>query len=106
YNQPAPVLSITDENGQTISVNRAPSVQVVSEQAAAQAVQILAGDTRFPGTSAQQFQSWYAQNPGDVVAGKTGTSVAVVGNNDNAGNASLWFVGMTPDLVATSAMIN
>jgi membrane peptidoglycan carboxypeptidase len=106
YNAPAPVLSITDENGQTISVNRAPAVQVVSPQAAAQAVQILSGDTVFPGTSASEFRSWYAQNPTAVVAGKTGTSVAVVGNNDNAGNASLWFVGMTPDLVATSALIN
>jgi len=106
YNAPAPVLSITDENGRTITVNRAPAVPVVSPQAAAQAVQILAGDTTFPGTSASQFRSWYAQNPNEIVAGKTGTSVAVVGNNDNAGNASLWFVGMTPDLVATSALIN
>ncbi|HLY32972.1 MAG TPA: transglycosylase domain-containing protein [Jatrophihabitantaceae bacterium] len=106
YNAPAPVLSITDENGQTISVNRSPAVQVVSEQAAAEAVQILTGDTRYPGTAASQFASWYQQNPGSLVASKTGTSVAVVGNNDNAGNASLWFVGMTPDLVATSALIN
>ncbi|MDT4939600.1 MAG: hypothetical protein QOG80_3271, partial [Pseudonocardiales bacterium] len=106
YNAPAPIVSITDENGQPIAVKRSPGVQVVSPQVAAQAIQILAGDTRFPGTSAQQFQSWYQQNPGAVVAGKTGTSVAVVNLKDTAQNAALWFVGMTPNLVATSALIN
>jgi membrane peptidoglycan carboxypeptidase len=69
-------------------------------------VQILAGDTEAPGTSAAPFQSWYGSNSGKIVAGKTGTSVAVVGGKETSQNAALWFVGMTPNLVATSALIN
>jgi membrane peptidoglycan carboxypeptidase len=107
FNAPAPVISIEDQNTkQKISVKRSPSVQAVSPQVAAQAIQILTGDTQFPGTSAGQFQSWYAQHPGQLVAGKTGTSVAVVNNKETQQNASLWFVGMTPQYVAVSALIN
>jgi membrane peptidoglycan carboxypeptidase len=105
YNAPSPILSVIDENGQAMDLNRAPETQVVSPQVAAQAVQILEGDTRYPGTSAAQFQSWYGTG-GSLVAGKTGTSVAVVNAKDTADNAALWFVGMTPSLVATSAVIN
>jgi membrane peptidoglycan carboxypeptidase len=72
---------------------------------AAQAVRILTGDTHYHGTSAAPFRSWYAANS-SLVAGKTGTSVAVVHGRDTDQNASLWFVGMTPQLVATSAVVN
>jgi len=105
FNAPAPILSITDKDGKSIAVKRSPGVQVVSPQIALQAIDILAGDTVAPGTSAAQFQPWYQQGL-SVVAGKTGTSVAVVNGKDSTKNASLWFVGMTPDLVATSAVIN
>jgi membrane peptidoglycan carboxypeptidase len=69
---------------------------------AAQAVNILAGDTKGSGTSANAFQNWYNQN-GSVVAGKTGTAVD---GGKGTKNSALWFVGMTPSLVATSAVIN
>jgi membrane peptidoglycan carboxypeptidase len=107
FNLPAPVLSITDGRGKPIDVKRSPGVQVVSPQVALQAIDILSGDTTSIGTSAAQFQSWYQQG-GSVVAGKTGTSVAVDPRShlDTHENASLWFVGMTPNLVATSALIN
>ncbi|MDQ2748935.1 MAG: transglycosylase domain-containing protein [Pseudonocardiales bacterium] len=107
FNAPAPIQSITDENGKAIDVRRSPGVQVVAPQVALQAVDILAGDTRFPGTSAQQFQDWYNQGQ-SVVAGKTGTSVAVDprSRQDTNKNASLWFVGMTPTLVAATAIVN
>ncbi len=106
YNAPAPILSITDAEGRTVPVKRAPGVQVVDPQVAAQAIQILTNDTTPPGTSAIPFQNWYAQTQ-SVVAGKTGTSVAVNSRGkDTNENAALWFVGMTPDLVATSALIN
>jgi membrane peptidoglycan carboxypeptidase len=105
FNTPAPILSITGPNGQSIPVKRSAGVQVVSPQVAQQAVQILEGDTKSPGTSADPFQDWYNQNQ-SLVAGKTGTGVAVVNGKDTDKNASLWFVGMTPDLVATSALIN
>jgi len=101
FNAPSPIKSITDENGHPILVKRSPAVQVVSPQVAAQAVNILAGDTTFPGTSAGPFQNWYSQN-GSAVAGKTGT--AVTGTGDK--NSALWFVGMTKNLVATAAVIN
>ncbi|HJQ41983.1 MAG TPA: transglycosylase domain-containing protein, partial [Jatrophihabitantaceae bacterium] len=108
FNAPSPILSIEETvNGQPrqIPVKRSEEVQVVSPQVALQAVQILKGDTRFPGTSASQFSSWYGQNS-SAIAGKTGTSVAVVNGKDTDANASVWFVGMTPDLVATTALIN
>jgi membrane peptidoglycan carboxypeptidase len=103
---PAPVSSITDSNGQALPVRRTAGVQVVAPQVARQAVDILTGDTQGDGTSYQAFQSWYSDGH-SVVAGKTGT----VGAVDSRGrpsdkNASIWFVGMTPNLVATSALIN
>jgi membrane peptidoglycan carboxypeptidase len=105
FNAPAPIISISESDGHSVPVKRSPGVQVVSPQVALQAVQLLAGDTKYPGTSASQFQSWYSQNS-SIVAGKTGTSVAVVNGKDTEQNASLWFVGMTPNLVAASALIN
>jgi membrane peptidoglycan carboxypeptidase len=105
FNAPSPILRITDSNGQELNVNRPASVQAISPMVALQAVQILQGDTKSPGTSATPFQKWYAQNSSEV-AGKTGTSVAVIRGKDSDQNASLWFAGMTPDLVATSALIN
>ncbi len=106
YNSPAPIVSVSDNNRRAISVPRSPGVQVVAPQVAMQAVQILTGDTKDNGTSAKQFQSWYASNH-SAIAGKTGTSSAV----DRRGretdkNASLWFVGMTPNLVAATGVIN
>jgi membrane peptidoglycan carboxypeptidase len=100
YNAPAPVLSITDSHGKAVPVKRSPGVQVVAPQVAAQAVDILAGDTKSVGTSASVFDSWYADNS-SIVAGKTGTNAS---NNKN--NSSIWFVGMTPDLVAATGVIN
>jgi membrane peptidoglycan carboxypeptidase len=105
YNAPSPVISIKDSQGNQVRVNRPTPVQVVSPQVARQAVQILTGDTVSTGTSAGPFASWYAVNQSPV-AGKTGTSVAVVNGKDSTQNASLWFVGMTPKYVATSALIN
>ncbi|MFN2560715.1 MAG: transglycosylase domain-containing protein [Jatrophihabitans sp.] len=100
YNLPAPVLSINDSRGQTVAVKRTAGVQVVAPQVAAQAVDILSGDTKGVGTSAGVFDNWYAGNP-SIIAGKTGTNAA---NSRN--NSSVWFVGMTPNLVASTAVIN
>jgi membrane peptidoglycan carboxypeptidase len=108
YNAPAPIVRITDYSGEhTVRVPRSPEVQAVAPQVALQAVQILKGDTdAFPGTSASQFQSWYAAG-GSAVAGKTGTGpVTDSHGRETDQNGALWFVGMTPNLVATSALIN
>jgi membrane peptidoglycan carboxypeptidase len=116
FNAPAPIVAIkkpvlkagqevssdpTNDSYTAIETHRAHPVQVVSPQVARQAVQILSGDTKYPGTSAQPFQSWYSTNS-SIVAGKTGTAVAA----DESKNSSIWFVGMTPQLVAANAIVN
>jgi membrane peptidoglycan carboxypeptidase len=107
YNQPAPILSIKGSGGKAIAVKRSPGVQVVLPQIARKAVHVLIGDTQDPGTSADAFARWYDDDSSEV-AGKTGTATAVNPRTgkDTKENASLWFVGMTPDLVATSALVN
>jgi membrane peptidoglycan carboxypeptidase len=104
---PSPVVSIKNINGDPLEVKRPTrGVQVVSPMVARQAVQILTGDTVTTGTSAVPFAPWYAANPTSLVAGKTGTAVAVINGKDSNQNSSLWFVGLTPKYVATSAVIN
>jgi membrane peptidoglycan carboxypeptidase len=100
YSEPAPVLSIQDSHGTVLPVKRTPSVQVVAPQVAAQAVQILTGDTHGFGTSADAFAGWYAQN-GSPIAGKTGTDAP-----SPKYNSSVWFVGVTPSLVAACGVID
>jgi membrane peptidoglycan carboxypeptidase len=101
YNAPTPVLEIKDSHNNAIRVKRSPGVQAIAPQVAAQAVQILSGDTTFPGSAASVFTDWYATNS-SIVAGKTGTA-----ESKSAGkNGAIWFAGMTPDLVATAAVIN
>ncbi len=108
YNPPAPITKITDYTGQhSVRVPRAPEVAVLAPQVALQAVKILKGDTDgFPGTSASEFESYYSDGGSDV-AGKTGTGpVTDSHGHETDQNGALWFVGMTPNLVATSALIN
>jgi membrane peptidoglycan carboxypeptidase len=107
YNAPSPIKSITSNTGQPMRVPRSPGQQVVSPQVARQAVQILTGDTQSPGTSTDAFASWYAAHPGLEISGKTGTAPGIdpkTGKDDK--NGALWFVGMTPKLVATTALVN
>jgi membrane peptidoglycan carboxypeptidase len=101
FNAPAPVKAIEDQGGSAVPVKRTPGVRVLSPQVAAQAATILTGDTSSIGTSASVFSSWYGENS-SLVAGKTGTAQA----NKQDKNSSVWFVGMTPKLVAASAIID
>lgn len=102
FNAPAPILSVTDSNGSALRVKRqSGGTRVVAPQVADQAVEILQGDTQPGGTAASPFESWYADG-GSKIAGKTGTGVA----QPQTKNGAIWFVGMTPDLVAVSALIN
>ena len=105
FHAPAPILSVTDSNGSALSLKRSPGVQVVSPDTARKAVKILTGDTRGDGTSSSEFASWDDAGHSEV-AGKTGTVAAVKNGKETSKNASVWFVGMTPNLVATSALIN
>jgi membrane peptidoglycan carboxypeptidase len=101
FNAPAPVLSIKDSDGNTIAVKRTPGKQVIAPQVAAQAAQILTGDTSGGGTSASVFSNWYATHS-SVIAGKTGTNESTKKNE----NSSIWFVGMTPNLVGATGVID
>jgi membrane peptidoglycan carboxypeptidase len=107
FNTPAPILSVTDASGHARQVPRTPGVQVVSPQVALEAVQLLEGDTKGQGTSADPFGNLWYDHGGSDVAGKTGTSVAVdsKGKATNE-NSAIWFVGMTPNLVAATAIVN
>ncbi len=104
---PSPIISIKDEAGKDVDVKRSPCTPVMSPQVARIALKVLSGDTHAPGTSATQFRSVYAANPGIDVAGKTGT-VNATGPNGHplTTNADLWFAGVTPDLAATTALFN
>jgi membrane peptidoglycan carboxypeptidase len=110
YNSPAPIESIKDSDGKSIAVPRTQAQRVVAPQVARQAVQILTGDTRTEGTtigtSATQFAPWYANHSSDI-AGKTGTAPGLDRKTGKSNkNGALWFVGMTPNLVATTALID
>ena len=107
YNAPSPIKSITTSNGQPIRVPRSPGRQVISPQVAREAVQILQGDTQTGGTSADSFAPWYATHPYSLVAGKTGTAPGISPRtHKDDKNGALWFAGMTPNYVATTALIN
>ena len=102
YNAPAPVLSISDSDGNALPVKRSTRVQAVAPQVAAEAVDILTHDTRGVGTTADVFGDFNASSSSHI-AGKTGTNQAYPQTKKNS---SVWFVGMTPDLVAATGVIN
>ena len=102
YNTPAPVLSITDSDGNALPVKRTPPVRAVAQQVALQAVDILTKDTTGQGTSANVFSAWNSAG-GSPIAGKTGTNQSYPHKSKNS---SVWFVGMTPQLVAATGIIN
>jgi membrane peptidoglycan carboxypeptidase len=102
YCPPDPIVSITDANGQPVQYTKPACAPEVDPLVARTAVDILIGDTsESGGTSVPQFSSYYRQG-GSPIAGKTGT------NNDKSDtvNAALWFVGVTPHLVAATALVN
>jgi len=103
---PSPVLSVKDPSGKDLDFNRTPCAQKMAPQVARIALQMLSGDTHAPGTSAQAFESLYSVNPGITVAGKTGTVNASKNGHQLPTNADLWFAGVTPSYVATTALFN
>jgi membrane peptidoglycan carboxypeptidase len=103
---PAPVLSVKAASGKDVDFNRTPCAQKMAPQVARIALQMLSGDTHAPGTSAPAFESLYSVNPGITVAGKTGTVNASKNGHQLPTNADLWFAGVTPSLVATTALFN
>jgi membrane peptidoglycan carboxypeptidase len=105
YCTPAPVISIADKTGKAIAVKRTPCTQVMTPQVARTAVSLLTGDTQAGGTSANIFRTgWYNGANKSLIAGKTGTDVS--GPATKQLNSSFWFVGVTPKVVSTMALIN
>jgi membrane peptidoglycan carboxypeptidase len=106
YCAPAPVTSITDKTGKQVSLKRTPCTQEMTPQVARQATNLLTGDTQSGGTTAKIFRgsSWYGNNS-SLIAGKTGTDTVTNAKGTEL-NTSFWFVGMTPGMVATMALIN
>ncbi len=103
YHAPLPVLSITKADGSDVKFTKPAAKQVIYPYVARQAIAIMSGDTtQALGTARATFSKYWK---GSVVAGKTGTAPGYVGTNGNF-NGALWFVGMTPSVVATSAVIN
>jgi membrane peptidoglycan carboxypeptidase len=105
YCTPAPILSITDESGRPVSLKRTPCSVQMTPQVARTAVSLLNGVTKSGGDASKVFSSYYSKG-GSAVAGKTGTDGALDANGADTLNSSFWFVGMTPNLTATMALIN
>ena len=108
YCPPNPIVSITNPAGQPVNYTKPTCTRVLSQQVARSAVDILIGDTKTSaGTAASRFGGYYGAG-GSPVAGKTGTdnSADLQTGKDNGGNSALWFVGVTPHLVSSTALVN
>jgi membrane peptidoglycan carboxypeptidase len=97
---PSPVLRVQRTNGSTLPLRKPACRRVLSPYVARTLVTLMRKDTH-SGTAASYFQRWYARNGSDV-AGKTGTD----NNAADNGNSALWFVGLTPHLVAAASLVN
>lgn len=108
-----PILSVTSPSGAPVKFNQPGCVRKMDPWVARTAVDILEGDTQ-TGTARKFFvPDFYDKlsKHDHIVAGKTGTNNAAYQSGpkrgeDNGSNSSLWFVGLTPKLVATSAIVN
>ena len=104
-----PILSITASNGKTVPFKQATCARKMSKWVARTALQIMVGVTTQGTAQQDMYNSFYSKYSEFKfpVAGKTGTNNAVDKNGkDNKENSALWFVGVTPDLVAASAMFD
>lgn len=101
FNAPAPVTMVYDSDGNAVDTRRGAAVQAVPAETAMKAVDIMTGETKGQGTSADRFRSWYADDGSDI-AGKTGTAPGT----PTSKNGAIWFVGMTPSIAAATAIIN
>jgi membrane peptidoglycan carboxypeptidase len=102
---PTPIISITAVDGKTpVPFKRLGCARKMDTFTARTVVDIMTGDTTFGqgGTAAEAFGGW----SGGKVAGKTGTNNGSINGSDSNNNAALWFVGVTPNLVSTTAIYN
>lgn len=107
-----PITAVTDTNGRPVQYQKPACRHVFSAWTARTAINIMQGDTHHNGgTAGNQFDGFYRALGSDThdVAGKTGTNNASYQSGpqkgkDDGTNAALWFVGLTPRLVATTAV--
>ena len=97
---PVPVLRVIGGDGSTLDVHRPACRRVLNRYVARTLVTLMRHDTH-DGTARLPFRKWYTTGHSDV-AGKTGTD----NNAADNGTAALWFVGMTPHLVAAASLVN
>jgi membrane peptidoglycan carboxypeptidase len=97
---PHPVLRITGPTGRALHVPVPACHRVLTPWVAHTITTFMRADTT-RGTAASYFQNWYAHG-GPSIAGKTGTD----NNAADNGNSALWFVGMTPRLVAAASIVD
>jgi membrane peptidoglycan carboxypeptidase len=97
---PVPIVRVTGPGGRHTAVQRPSCHRALSPYVARTLVTFMRRDTH-DGTAASYFHGWYGSGRSDV-AGKTGTD----NNAADNGNAALWFVGMTPHLVSSAALVD
>ena len=110
---PTPVKSVIDSTGKPVPLKARPGCsRQFTPYVARTLVNIMTNDTKSSyGTASRFFYDWYADG-GSEVAGKTGTNNSSKYDPvkkkivDDEGNSALWFVGITPDLVSTAALVN
>jgi membrane peptidoglycan carboxypeptidase len=106
---PKPVLSVTvAASGTPVAYAKPVAKRVLSPFVARTVISIMTGDTLYGGgTAGSYFGQYYnALAPlTHTVASKTGTNNATnAQGQDSGGNSGLWFVGMTPSMVAATAL--
>jgi len=102
YCPPSPVLSISDANGNSLPVKRGACTSKFNAQVARNALTVMAGESKSPGTAAPAFAGYYAGG-GSPVVGKTGTTEA---STNATLNSSAWYIGVTPSYSAAMAMFD
>ncbi len=100
YCPPAPVLRVLGPDGKPRHIVRQGCHRVLNSYVARTLVTLMRHDTH-DGTAASYFHGWYAGHRSDVAA-KTGTD----NNAADNGNSALWFVGLTPRLVSSAALVD
>jgi membrane peptidoglycan carboxypeptidase len=110
---PKPVRSVTDSTGKPVTLKaHAGCSRQFTPYVARTLANIMTDDTtKGHGTASRFFYDWYNEG-GSEVAGKTGTNNSSKFDPvtrkfvDDEGNSALWFVGITPNLVSTAAVVN
>ena len=107
YNAPAPIKSVTANNGDPIRVPRSAGRQVVEPRGGPRGRRHPQGRHPLRRHLRGRVRELVLQHPGTVIAGKTGTAPGIAPHAKKADkNGALWFAGMTPDYAATTALID